>query len=330
MSKYFLAMDIGGTKTTGALFSEDGKLVDDYTYVRKSQTFKGEEVVYQNTKKVLDKVIEHFGIDMNDVLGIGVGSPGPLNTEQGIVIHAPLMGWKNFPIAKRLQKDFEKPVKIDNDGNLGALAEQRCGVAVGKQNVMYITVSTGCGGGLVINGEIYHGKNDGAGEVGHMSIQPEGKECPCGAKGCFEMYASGTAINKKVREDIRNGQKSMLWEESEHNVECIDGAMIMRAASKGDPYALAVYREEGYYLGVALSNVFNLFSPEVLVLGGGVTKAKKYFHEEMMKGIEERCIQKPREEQIRYSVMNDKVVLYGAYCLISDFIKREKKTNQRA
>ena len=172
MSKYYLIMDIGGTKTTGALFTENGEIVDDYAYTAKSQTFKGEEAVYQNTKAVLYHVIEHFQVSMEDVLGIGVGSPGPLDTKRGIIVHAPLMGWKNFPIVQRLKEDFQKPVVLDNDGNLGALAEQRCGLAMGYDNVMYMTVSTGCGGGMVINGQIYHGKNDGAGEVGHMSINP--------------------------------------------------------------------------------------------------------------------------------------------------------------
>ena len=118
MSKYYLIMDVGGTKSTGALFTEDGILVDDYAHVVQSQTYNGEEAVYQNTKRVLDEVIEHFGISMDDVLGIGVGGPGPLDQEKGIIIEAPMMGWKNFPIVQRLKEDFQKPVVLDNDGNL--------------------------------------------------------------------------------------------------------------------------------------------------------------------------------------------------------------------
>ena len=178
MSKYYLIMDIGGTKTTGALFTEDGKPVDDYFYVVKSQTYKGEEAVYQNTKSALDHVIEHFHVNMDDVLGIGVGGPGPLDVKRGVIIYSPMMGWKNFPIVDRLKQDFHKPVIMDNDGNLGALAEQRCGEGKGLDNVLYMTVSTGCGGGAVINREIYHGKTDSAAEFGHMSINLEGKECP--------------------------------------------------------------------------------------------------------------------------------------------------------
>jgi len=319
--KYYLTMDVGGTKTTGALFTETGAIVDDYTYIAKSQTFKGEEAVYQNTKAVLLHVLEHFSVTSDQIMGIGVGSPGPLDTQKGVILHAPLMGWKNFPIVERLKADFGKPVLLDNDGNLGALAEQRGGLAKGFDNVMYMTVSTGCGCGIIINGQIYHGKNDGAGEVGHMTLNPGGKPCPCGSAGCFELYASGTAINSKVKADMRHNRDSLVYELAGHQEKNINGSIIFAAAEQGDPYAVRVYNEEGYYLGVGIANLFNLFNPDVLILGGGVTKAKKYFHEEMMKTLKRRCIQEVSEEQIRYSVMNDRVVLYGAYHLIRDYIE---------
>lgn len=322
MSKYYLIMDIGGTKSTGALFTEDGKIVDDYAYVAKSQTYKGEEAVYQNTRAVLQTVIDHFQVSMDDILGIGVGSPGPLDPVNGIIIHAPLMGWRNFPIVDRLRADFGKPVVLENDGNLGALAEQRCGLAKGFRNVMYMTVSTGCGGGLVINGEIYHGKHNGAGEVGHMSIDPDGRLCACGGQGCFELYASGTAINIHMLDDMRAGVKSRAFEIAGYQEENLNGKALSQAASEGDPYALEIYRKEGYYLGVGIANLFNLFDPDVFVLGGGVTKAKAFFHEQMMQTLKERCVQNVEEDQIRYSVMNDRVVLYGAFYLIQEHVNR--------
>lgn len=320
MSKYYLIMDVGGTKSTGALFTEDGILVDDYAHVVQSQTYNGEEAVYQNTKRVLDEVIEHFGISMDDVLGIGVGGPGPLDQEKGIIIEAPMMGWKNFPLAKRLSEDFQKPVRIDNDGNLGALAEHRCGEGKGFGTVMYMTVSTGCGGGIVINNQLYRGKHGGAGEVGHVSIDMDGRPCPCGSKGCVEMYASGTAINRQLKADMKAGKKSLVFELAGYQEENLNGKVLSEAASQKDPYALDIYRQEGYYLGVALANYFNLYDPDVIVLGGGVTKAKAFFHDEMVRVWKERCLQAVEESQIRYSVMNDRVVLYGAYHMIRDYI----------
>ena len=324
MSKYYLIMDIGGTKTTGALFTEDGKPVDDYFYVVKSQTYKGEEAVYQNTKSALDHIIEHFNVNMYDVLGIGVGGPGPLDVKRGVIIYSPMMGWKNFPIVDRLKQDFKKPVIMDNDGNLGALAEQRCGEGKGLDNVLYMTVSTGCGGGAVINREIYHGKTDSAAEFGHMSINLEGKECPCGGKGCLELYASGTAMKRRLVEDMKAGIKSSAFEAAGYDPEKIDARYLAEAAEAGDSYALEFYKQEGYYLGCGLSILFNLFDPDVFVLGGGVTKAKKYFHDEMMKQLNERTVMHVTEDRVKYSVLNDRVVMYGAYYLIKEYLEKQQ------
>lgn len=320
MSQFYLIMDVGGTKSTGALFTRDGELVDGYAHVVQSQTYHGEEAVYRNTKEVLDEVIAHFGIPADDIIGIGVGAPGPLDQEKGIIIEVPMMGWKNFPLADRLSGDFGKPVRIDNDGNLGALAEHRFGEGRGFSNVMYMTISTGCGGGIVINDKLYRGRHGGAGEVGHVSIDALGRACPCGSTGCVEMYASGTAIMRQMKEDLKAGKRNLVFELADYDEEKLDGQILTQAAEMGDAYAAGLYRKEGYYLGVAIANYFNLYDPDVIVLGGGVTKARTFFHNEMVKVWKQRCLQPVEESQIRYSVLNDKVVLYGAYCMIHDYL----------
>lgn len=324
MSKYYLVMDIGGTKTTGALFTEDGKPVDNYFHVVKSLTYKGEEAVYQNTRSALDHVINHFSLNMEDVLGIGVGGPGPLDVKRGVIIHSPMMGWHNFPVVDRLREDYQKPVIMDNDGNLGALAEQRCGLGKGMENVLYMTVSTGCGGGAVLGGEIYHGRNDSAAEFGHITIDPEGRQCPCGGRGCLELYASGTAMKRQMVEDIKKGVKSAAFEAAGYDTEKIDGKYLTAAADAGDAYALELYKKEGYYLGCGLATLFNVLDPDVFVLGGGVTKAKKYFHQELIKQLQGRTMMEVPEERVQYSVMNDQVVLYGAYYLIKEYLEKQQ------
>ena len=322
MSKYFLIVDIGGTKTSGALFSEDGILMDDYVFVAESKTFSGKNAIYENTKYVLDTVLEHFGTDDSDILGIGVGAPGPLDSERGVIIGSPMLGMENFPLAELLHQDYHKPVRVDNDGNLGALAEQRCGKGAGKSNVLYMTISTGCGGGAVLNGNIYHGYRDGAAEFGHVSIDLEGKECPCHGKGCLELYASGTAMNRKMAADMQAGKKSSVFEKAGYDPKVVNGKLLSEAAEEGDEYALEMYRQEGYYLGCALSIFFNTFSPDVFVLGGGVTKAKKYFHDELMKQLKSRAVLDVEEERVQYSEMNDRVVLYGGYYLIKEYLEK--------
>lgn len=321
MKKYILGLDIGGTKTSAALFNMDGSIVGDYVHTAKSPTFKGEEEVYQNTKNVLIHILNHFSIAREKIAGIGVGSPGPLNTKTGVIVHAPLMGWRNFPIIQRLTMDFNKPVVLDNDGNLGALAEQRYGVAKGLNNIIYMTVSTGCGAGIILNGEIYRGCNDGAGEVGHMSIDLHGLKCACGSNGCFELYASGTALLNIMRKDMARGVKSKVFELAQYSIENLDGKLLTQAAVEGDHYALELYKQEGDYLGIGIANLCNLYDPQTVVLGGGVTKAKKFFEKSLMLTLKERCIQPIKEDLIRYSTMNDRVVLYGAFCLIKQQIE---------
>ncbi len=318
MNKYYLSLDIGGTKTSASVFDENGNIVNNHVLKRKSETFKGEEAVYQNTKNVLEEILSELKIKKEDVIAMGVGSPGPLDTKKGIIIHAPLMGWENFPIVERLKEDFELPVYLDNDANLGALAEVRCGEGKGCKNLIYMTVSTGCGGGIIINNDIYRGSHDGAGEVGHMSVLLDGIDCPCGSKGCFELYASGTAINERMKADMLAGKKSLAFELAGHDPEKIDGSLLLKAASQNDEYALEAYRLEGYYLGLGIANLFNILDPEAIVLGGGVTKAKDYFHESCIKTLKKRCVHKVNDDMLRYSKLNDLVVLYGAYYLCKD------------
>lgn len=322
MEKYFLTLDIGGTKTSSAVFNEKGNLIDDYVLTVKSQTFKGEEAVYENTKEVLLQVLRQLNISIDEIEGIGVGSPGPLDTKKGVILHAPLMGWRNFPIVERLKKDFNKPVVLDNDGNLGAFAEQRCGVAKGLSNIIYMTVSTGCGGGILLNGEIYRGSHDGAGEVGHMTIQLDGRSCACGNKGCFELYASGSAMIYQMKQDMAQGIESKVFELAGYNEMNLDGKLLTQAAQEGDAYAVQMYCREGYYLGIGIANLCNLYDPQVIVLGGGVTKAKAFFHKQLINTLKERCIQPITDDLIRYSIMNDRVVLYGAYYLIKEQVEK--------
>ncbi len=315
---YYLALDVGGTKTSVALFQEDGTLCGDILQ-RKSRTYEGEDCVYENSCIAIRELLSTLRVAQEEIIAIGVGGPGPLNCKTGVIIHAPMMNWHNFPLAARLQEDFKVPVFLDNDGNLGALAEQRCGVAKGMESVGYMTVSTGIGGGLVFDGEIYHGYRDGAGEFGHLSINPEGPRCPCGSYGCLELYASGTAVSRQLREDFLKGIKSSAFEISTEP-GCRELAI---AAEQGDLYALEKLRELGYHLGLGISNIFNLLNLQILVLGGGVTKAHRWFEESMLSCIEERCMNGFSREQVAFSKMNDSVVIYGAYYLAKDKISRK-------
>lgn len=319
---YYLIMDIGGTKTSAALFSKDGTLVDDYVYTRASKTYSGEDAVYENSKGALDHIIQKFDVRMDDVMGIGVGCPGPLDTKRGVIVNAPLMRWKNFPLMDRLKADYHKPVAIDNDCNLGALAEQRRGLAKGFDNVIYVTVSTGVGAGVVINGHIYHGRTDSAGEFGHMSIEEDGKLCPCGNRGCLELYCSGTAIKQTLAEDAQKGINALVFALAGGDESKLDGRLLAEAAAQGDRYSLDLYNKVGRTLGFGLTNIFNLFDPDMVVIGGGVSKSHAFFGGALLSTVKRRSIINVADSQIAYSKMCDRVVLYGAFHLIKEWVEK--------
>jgi glucokinase len=320
MGRFFLSLDIGATKTSAAMFGPSGEIADGYVTVKRSETFKNSEEVYQNVKSALDDVLRRFP-DAGEIAGIGAGCPGPLDRKTGTIIHAPLMRWKNFPLVKRLEEDFGMRVALDNDGNLGALAEQRSGAAKGLRHILYITVSTGCGGGVLIDGDIYHGAGDGAGEVGHMCIDPQGPECACGATGCFELYASGTALLNFMKRDMAAGVKSAAFDAA-GGAERLSGELLTEAAAIGDPYALELYKREGYFLGVGIANLANLFDPEAVVLGGGVTKAAEFFKDELRATVKKRCVHSTGDDFIRFSGSGGRGVLYGAYFMIREHIEK--------
>ena len=321
--KYYLALDLGGSKTSVALFSSEGSIVDDYVYVKPSKTYDGEAAVYKNTVEAINSVLDKFGICASDLLGIGVGCPGPLDADNGIILDVPLMKWKNFPLGERLKQDYGVPVMIENDGALGALAEQRRGRGVGVQNLIYVTISTGVGGGAILNGELYRGTTGNAMEFGHISIDMNGLECPCGNKGCLELYCSGTAIKEKLIQDSMKEIHSLVFEMAGSDATKLDARLLSQAADLGDEYALDVFHQFGERLGFALTYLFNLLDPELIVISGGLSKANRFYHNDLIRAVEARSINRIKEKQIGYSRLCDQAVLYGAYHLIFEAMKKE-------
>ena len=319
--KYYLILDIGGTKTTSVLFDENGEPLTEFR-VKKSRTYEGEDAVFQNTVELAYEVLKEAGKTKEDLSGIGVAAPGPLDYKTGLIIDVPMMGWKNFPLGDRLKKEFGTSVYVENDGNLGALAEANIGVAKGENVVLYQTISTGCGGGIAIGGEIYHGRSGFAGEFGHMTINFAGPSCGCGGSGCFELYASGTAVNRRMKRDIKAGIKSKAFESISYDPEKVEGRLLSEAAATGDPYAIDMLRQEGYYIGVGLSNLINLLDPDVIVLAGGMAKAYSYFKQSMVDEIKRHACFPFDEDRIRISKLNDKVVAYGAYVMVKKAVDK--------
>ncbi len=311
MAEHFLGIDLGGTKVLTAVADERGKIL-----ARKkipTEPEKGQEHVIDNIIGSVLAVLEESGLDKSEIVRTGIGSPGPLNIEKGIIYLAPNLGWENVPISALLEERLGVPIKLENDANAAALGEKWFGAGQGIDNLLYITVSTGIGGGIIIDQKIYHGANAGAGEVGHMIIDPDGPRCGCGNRGCLEALASGTAIIRMAREAVKSGQETILHSLSDGDVTKISGSLIAEAARMGDQVAEDIWEKAGDYLGLGVANLVNVFNPEMIIFGGGVMKAGAFIMKPMLRSLKKRAFKESyRSLKIKQAALGNDVGVKGA------------------
>jgi glucokinase len=204
---------------------------------------------------------------------VGVGAPGPLDTRTGIIFLTPNLGWVDMPLRQRLADQIGLPTSLDNDANCAIFGEWWRGAARGSRHTIGFTIGTGIGGGIIVDGRLYHGASDCAGEFGHTTIDPEGRHCKCGNYGCLEAYASGPAIALRSMEAIASGAESRIPAMVDNDLSRITAQTVYQAAQEGDALALEVVRDTAKYLGVGVANLVNVFNPEIVVICGGVTQA---------------------------------------------------------
>jgi len=253
-----------------AVVNRDGRLVSsDY---RPTQAKRPVEAVIDDILDSISDATRQAGISNGDVTGIGFAIAGVSNPVTGVLHTSPhLPNWQNVPVSQMIREKTGKPTFLFNDANAAAYGELRYGAAVGTKNFIYITVSTGIGGGIVIDGELYAGATGTAGEIGHMSIDRNGPRCSCGGRGCWEMFASGTALAKRAREKISSGTSSMLLGMVHNELEKVDAVLIEAASKQGDALANELIAETSRYLAIGFGNLINLFNPELIVVGGGMS-----------------------------------------------------------
>lgn len=233
---------------------------------------KGPDDIIKRLISASHRVLEKVG--WNSIEGIGMAVPGPLDRVKKTINSPPNMpGWDNIPIGEIFEKEFSADAFIDNDANAAALGEAIYGAGKGASVVTYFTVSTGIGGGCVIKGHIFHGAGDNAAEFGHQKLDPFGPPCGCGRRGCLEALASGTAIARRAKELLPHNPQSLLWQIVEGDIEKVSARYVAQAASLGDVLSLRVFQEAGFWLGLGIANIINLFNPKVVILGGGVINA---------------------------------------------------------
>ena len=269
--RYVVGIDIGGTNIVAGTVPEDGSevvgLVSEPTFPEQG----ADAVLARIVKLAKDSMKAARG---KDIVGIGIGSPGPLDTKNGIVLLTPNLGWTNFPLRDRIHDALGMPSTLDNDANCAIFGEWWQGAARGTKHVVGLTIGTGIGGGIVLDGSIYRGASDIAGELGHMTIDLNGRRCKCGNYGCLEAYASGPNIAARAVEGIEeSGSASSLARYVGGDLSKVTAQVVYEAAHDGDEYALEVVRETAKILGAGVANILNIFNPEVVVICGGVTLA---------------------------------------------------------
>jgi glucokinase len=264
--QFIIGVDLGGTKIFAGAVSLDGARTSGMRSIA-TQPELGDEGVADRMVGLIEGVIldsmNETGATRKDFIGIGVGAPGPLDRERGVVVVAPNLGWKDFPLRDRISSRLNLPVTLDNDANCATVGEFWLGAARGARNVVGITIGTGIGGGLIFNGELYH-----------TTIDVNGRHCKCGNYGCLEAYASGPAIATRAREALaREDNASMLTAIVDGQLDKITAELVYDAAKKGDGVANEIVRDTARCLGAGIATLLNVVNPDVVVVAGGVTRA---------------------------------------------------------
>lgn len=300
-TRYVIGVDLGGTNIVAAALPEDGS----QTFAFRSeltQAYQGADAVVDKIVGMIEGVISDTiaatGATRADFVGVGVGAPGPLDRERGIVITTPNLGWTNFPLRDVIAKRVGLHATLDNDANCATLGEWWLGAAAGGRNVVGMTIGTGIGGGLILDGELYHGSADVAGEIGHMTIDITGRRCKCGNYGCLEAYAAGPSIAERAREALGGDTESLLHSLVGGELDRLTAAIVYEAAHKGDDLSLEVVRETARLLGAGIANLLNIFNPDVVVIAGGVTQAGDPLFDPLRKEVRKRAF-RPAVESCR-------------------------------
>lgn len=301
----YICIDFGGTNIRGALINGNREIIKRYRV--RTEASSGYEKVCSN----LYGLIDELGKDI-EYKGIGIGFPGTV-TKDSEIITAPNLGWENINLGKILEEKYKVRVKIDNDVNMALRGEKWVGAGKDYENIFMLTIGTGVGGALILSGKLFGGKDNNAGEIGHINVEKDGILCGCGKKGCLEQYASATAIINYVEKRISQGEKTELTK-----YETLEAEEIFECAKKRDKLAIEAVDRMAWYIGIGISSVVNLLNPECIIIGGGVSHAGEYLLGKIRNSSEILCLDYSYKGlQIKLAELGDEAGIFGsAYSLI--------------
>ncbi len=313
-AKVNIGVDLGGTDIKVAVVDCEGAVL--YSDCAPTEAHRGYGHTINNIIRAINNILQKNNLDISQIGGIGVGCPGQVDPEKGLVKFLPnIPGWINIELADILEKELGLKAGVDNDVRCAALGEQKFGAGKGYNNIVCITVGTGIGSGIIMNGKLIRGANSCAGEIGHMILRDTGgKFCGCGNTGCFETLASGPSIVEMAENYIMGGKSSKFKELAGDGP--ITPELVARAAGFGDEVAKAIFKQAGYWIGIALTNVVNLLNPEIIIIGGGVAKSGNLLLEPIRKTVRERALKTALENlQIVEAQLGNDAGMIGASLL---------------
>lgn len=317
--RFAIGVDLGGTKIATGIADLDGAILA--RRIIPTEPSLGIDGVLRRITGSVREVMGEIGVTTQELEGIGICCPGPLNPETGVIVFAPNLGWRNVSVVSYMVEEFSVPTYLENDANAAALAEKWFGAGRDARNMLYVTVSTGIGGGLIVDGDIYRGRDYQAGEIGHTILDMNGPVCGCGQRGCIEALSSGTAITKRAQE-VWDSQRPTLMRQLVHSREELTPRIIAQASERGDKEARAILHQAFLHLGTFLIGMFHVLNVDKVVIGGGVSKMGDLFFQSVRKVVQERMTDVPaKHTPIVPAETGDNVGILGAIGLVVRLVK---------
>lgn len=312
---FYIGVDIGGTSIKGGAVNEKGQVQS--TFVMPFKNSDSSDVTLANLIKTIKKYINDNKIDLKKIKGIGVGCPGAIDSINGVVTFANNLKWNNVKLKEILEKGLHIPVKITNDANAAALGEAKFGAGKIYPNVILLTLGTGIGGGIIIDEKLYEGNEGKGAELGHTVIVVDGEKCTCGRRGCFETYASATALIKQSKKIMKQYPKSLMWKLVDGKINNVNGKVAFDASKKDDKAGKLIVDWYVKYLSEGILNFCNIFRPNIVILSGGIANQGEYLLKKIRKYCKEHNYGYPRSPkvEIQKAVLGYESGIIGAACL---------------
>ncbi len=314
--RYVVGVDIGGTNTRASVVEKDGRIVSEGH--RPTKAMEGPDESIPQIIDAIREAMDNAGVTADDVCGVGMGVPGRHKSREGIVLWSPnFKDWGGLQLLQPLREALGLPVFMGNDVNVAALGEFRFGAGKDVSSMVMMTLGTGIGGGIILDGKLWKGANEGAGEIGHQIVNPNGRLCGCGLYGDLESEGSQGGIIDRARRKIQLGRKTSLMHKVECNLDALTPAIIGEAAFEGDELALEVMQETGFWVGIGVANVINFLNPEMVVIGGGISRAGFVLWDPIMRTVKANALAEALEVcQVVPSQLGDDAGILGGVTLV--------------